>query len=145
LCNRDLHEFRSLLASWNGRCANYEHAYNCEVERNSQITKAYRLLTNQHGGVLEDLAVLACKCRSLKKELDVMQTDNLAQEAVIEGYTRRLAVQPVMHHNSEKTNSLLPKQIAELESELLRMQNALVSASVMFASSKLQTQEVQLY
>lgn len=68
-----------------------------------------------------------------------MQTDNLAQEAVIEGHTRRLAVQPVIHHNSEKTNSSLLRRITELESELLSMQNALVSASAMFASSKPQT------
>lgn len=139
MCNRDLHEFRCLLASWNNRCANYEHAYHREVERNNQIAKAYRLLTSRHERVLDDLAVQASKCRSQQKELEVMQTEIFAQEAVIEGYTRRLAVQPVIRSEPERSNQSLVRRVAELEAKLLSMQSALVSASKMLVSSKPRT------
>jgi hypothetical protein len=98
--NRDLYEFRCLLTSWNERCANYEYAYKHEVERNDQVIKAYRLLVDQHTRVLDDLAVQASKYRSLQKELEVMQTEVFAQDAVIEGYARRFAAQPVIQGDS---------------------------------------------
>jgi hypothetical protein len=139
VCSRDVYEFRSLLASWNERCARYELAYNREVERNKRITKAYQLLTSQHEQALNDLAVQASKFRSQQKELEIMQTDTLAQEAVIEGYTRRLAAQPVIHREPERTNYSLVRRVAELEAQLLSMQSALVSASKMLASSKPRT------
>jgi hypothetical protein len=64
-----------------------------------------------------------------------MQTDNLAQEAVLEGYTRQLAIQPGIHHGSEQSNNLLLTQPDRLQSELVGMKTMLVSASLMLASS----------
>jgi hypothetical protein len=58
---RDLNDFQCLLASWNERCANYEHAYCLEVERNKQINKAYQLLVCQHSKALNDLRLHASK------------------------------------------------------------------------------------
>jgi hypothetical protein len=43
------------------RCANYEHAYCLEVERNKQINKAYQLLVCQHSKALNDLRLRASK------------------------------------------------------------------------------------
>jgi chromosome segregation ATPase len=132
--NRDLYEFRCLLKSWNERCSNYEVAYNYEVERNNQMVEAYRLLSRQHQQVAGDLTVYASKYRSLQKEVDIMQTDIFAQDAVIESYAQRLATQPVIPHMAERTNQSLVRRIEELEEEISRMKNALLNAGEMLAS-----------
>jgi hypothetical protein len=123
-----LNEFRCLLASWNERCASYEHAYSVAVERNKQMVKAYQLLIHQHRKALDDIGVHASKCWSLQRELEVMQTETLAQDAVIEGQMLRLASQPVECCKSKGVNETLVSRIAELESELSGMKHALCSA-----------------
>jgi Mg2+ and Co2+ transporter CorA len=130
-----LHDFRCLLTTWNARCATYEHAYSYEVARNHNIVEAYRLLTDKYERVIDDLAVHASKCRSLQKELDAMHTEALAQDAVIEGYARRLATQPVVCHSTRATRQSSIQRIAELEEQLGSVKAALVSAGDMLASS----------
>jgi hypothetical protein len=122
-----LNEFRCLLASWNERCASYEHAYSVEVERNKQMVKAYQLLIHQHREALDDIGVHASKCWLLQRELEVMQTETLAQDAVIEGQMLRLASQPVQCCKSNGVNETLVRRIAELENELSGMKHALCS------------------
>jgi alpha-ketoglutarate-dependent taurine dioxygenase len=122
-----LNEFRCLLASWNEHCASYEHAYSLEVERNKQTIRAYQLLVLQHREALDDIGVHASKCWSLQRELEVMQTETLAQDAAAEWYMLRLASQPVEHCKSERVNETLVRRVAELEEELSGMKHALCS------------------
>jgi predicted RNase H-like nuclease (RuvC/YqgF family) len=98
------------------------------------MVEAYRLLTSQHKQVTGDLTVYASKCRSLQREVEIMQTEILAQDAVIESYAQRLATQPVIPHMSERTNQSLFRRIEELEEETSRMKNALLNAGEMLAS-----------
>jgi hypothetical protein len=123
-----LNEFRCLLASWDERCVSYEHAYNAEVDHNKQIMRAYQLLALQHRKALDDIGVHASKCWSLQRELEVMQTETLAQDAAAEWYMLRLASQPVEHCKSERVNEMLVRRVAELEKELSGMKHALCSA-----------------
>jgi hypothetical protein len=135
LYNRDLKEFRYLLASWNERCIHYEYAYNREVQQSSQIVKAYWLLTYQYERVVDDLAVNASRCLSLQKDIEDMQTEILAHDAVMEDYAQQLAAQPVNNYIPQEVNKALIRRIHRLEEDLSSTQHALLSAREMLGSS----------
>jgi hypothetical protein len=138
---RDLYDFQRTLASLNGRCTAYQHAYNQEVQRNDQLVQAYRLLVAHHRDAIDELAVMASKHRTLQKELDSMYTDIFAQDAVIQEYERQRTIQSqwsLGHHETNISTQRLLTMIAELEREKLDIKTALSSAGELLIASKSQ-------
>jgi hypothetical protein len=138
---RDACEFQRTLASMNGRCTAYQHAYNQEVQRNDQLVQAYRLLVAHHRDAIDELAVMASKHRTLQKELDSMYTDIFARDAVIQEYERQRTIQSqwsLGHHETNISTQRLLTRISELEREKLDMQTALSSAGELLIASRSQ-------
>jgi hypothetical protein len=139
--HRDLCEFQYTLASLNGRCTAYQHAYNQEVQRNDQLVQAYQLLVAHHKDAIDELAVMAGKNRTLQKEADGIYTEILAQDAVIREYERQRTIQSqwsLRHHVTNISTERLVTKIAELEREHLDMQTALSGAVEFIIASKSQ-------
>jgi hypothetical protein len=139
--HRDASEFQRTLASMNGRCTAYEHAYNQEVQRNDQLVQAYRMLVAHHRDAIDELAVMASKHRTLQKELDGMYTEIFAQDAVIREYERQRTTQSqwsLSHHETNMSTQRLFTKVTELEREMLDMQTALSIAGELLIASKSQ-------
>jgi hypothetical protein len=138
---RDLYDFQRTLASLNGRCTAYQHAYNQEVQRNDQLVQAYQLLVAHHRDAIDELAVTAGKHRTLQKEQDGMCTEIFAQDAVIREYERQRTIQSqwsLGHHETKISTQRLLSRIAELEREMLDIKTALSIAGELLIASKCQ-------
>jgi hypothetical protein len=124
--------FERTLAALKELCTSYWHAYDDEVQRNHQIRQWYRQLLVQHRDSLDQVAALASRCSSLKRDLGDMETHFLAQEAITQEYKRRLAIQSQLHVSlcrANKSADQLVQRISELERENIEIKDALFNAS----------------
>lgn len=134
-----VHELRSALASSNRLCMEYRDATANETRRNRRLVEEYQLLRTQHKAVVDELAALASRHRSLRRELDDMYTDILARDAEIREYERRFTIQSQLNHvqpGIENDTDQLVAKIAELENERSDMKKALVSATELLVAAR---------